>query len=75
MLLTGQSLFAALALIMAKSRAGTPRLAGKPFLEDSVALGISIAGADGDRDDFHRSYASLIRDDSNCAQAGGRSLY
>jgi hypothetical protein len=32
---------------MAKPRAGAPKLAGKPFLDNSVALDITIAGAVG----------------------------
>lgn len=47
MLLIGLSFIAVaiVAFIMAKPRAGVPRLAGRPLLETIVALGITIIGA------------------------------
>lgn len=49
MLLIGLSLIAVavVAFIMAKPRAGVPRLAGRPFLETIVSLGITIVAALG----------------------------
>jgi hypothetical protein len=49
MLPTGIALIAAaiVSFVLAKPRQGVPRLSGNPFLENCVALGITIAGAVG----------------------------